>query len=47
MSAPQYEDGEMCWHPDGGDVPWWAVAGWGVVALVVAGGLIILSMGVK
>jgi hypothetical protein len=47
VGAPQYEDGEMCWHESGGDVPWWAFVGWAVVIGIVAGGLIILSMGVK
>jgi hypothetical protein len=47
VSAPQYEDGEMRWHEDGGDVPWWAFAGWAAVLGVVMAGLTILSMGVK
>ena len=47
MAAPQFEDGEMCWHESGDDVPWWAVAGWVVVVGVVVAGLIILSMGGK
>lgn len=47
MGAPQYEDGEMCWHESGSDVPWWAFAGWSIVAGAVVIGLIILSMGAK
>lgn len=47
MTTPQYEDGEMCWHESGADVPWWAFAGWTLLATVLVVGLTILSMGVK
>ena len=38
MGAPQYEDGEMCWHPDGADVHPLLLGGWiAGVAAVLAG----------
>lgn len=38
MGAPQYEDGEMCWHPDGADVPPGVIITWlAMVAGVLAG----------